>query len=90
MKFFIGSHQYSAVLDRGCEASILSEQFYNELKAKGVKSLELPTQNILVGAFSRNAHRVRRQVFLTLKFGDLYIDQIFLVSEQLLTPMVWV
>ena len=55
----------------------------------GVESLELPTQNVvLVGAFSRKAHRVRKQVFLTLKFGDLHIDQIFLVSEQLLMPML--
>jgi hypothetical protein len=62
---------------------------YNELKANGVKSLELPTQNVvLVGAFSRKAHRVKKQVFMTLKFGDIHIDQIFLVSEQLLTPML--
>jgi len=89
VKFLIGSHQYSAVLDTGCEASILSEQSYNELKANGVESLELPTQKfVLVGAFSRKTHRVRKQVFLTLKFGDINIDQIFLVSEQLLTPML--
>jgi len=89
VNFLIGLHQHSAVLDTGCEASILSEQLYNELKTNGVESLELPTQNIvLVGAFSRKAHRVRKQVFLTLKFGDLHIDQIFLVSEQLLTPML--
>jgi hypothetical protein len=31
MKFLIGSHQYSAVLETGCEASILSVQLYNEL-----------------------------------------------------------
>ena len=49
----------------------------------------MPTQNVvLVRAFSRKAHRVRKQVFLTLKFGDLHIDQIFLVSQQLLTPML--
>ena len=89
MKFLIGSHQHSAVLDTGCEASILSEQLYNELKANGVQSLELPTQNVvLVGAFSQKAHRVKKQVLLTLKFGELHIDQIFLVSEQLLTPML--
>ena len=48
MKFLTGSHQYSAVLDTGCEASILSEQFYNELKSNGVESLELPTQIFLL------------------------------------------
>jgi len=89
VKFLMGSHQYSAVLDKGCEASILSEQLYNKLILNGVESLELQTQNIVVvGEFSRKAHRVRKQVFLTLKFGDIPIDQIFLVSEQLLMPML--
>jgi len=41
----------------------------------------------LFGAISRKAHKVRKQVFLTLKFGGIHIDQIFLVPEQLLTPM---
>jgi hypothetical protein len=66
----------------------LSEQLYNELKSNGVESLELPAQNVLVGAFSQKAYRVRKQVFLTLKFGDIYIDQPFLVSNQLKTPML--
>jgi hypothetical protein len=90
VKFLIGSHQYSAGLDTVCEASILSEQLCNELKANGVESLELPTKKnfVLVGAFSRKAHRLRKQVFLTLKFGHIHIDQILLVSEQLLTPML--
>jgi hypothetical protein len=44
VKFLIGLHQCSAVLDTVCEASILSEQLYNELKSNGVKSLELPTK----------------------------------------------
>jgi hypothetical protein len=71
----------------GCEASILSMQMYDELRAKGVESLELPTQNIvLVGAFSQKTHRVKKKVFMTLQFGNLYIDQIFLVPEQLMTP----
>jgi hypothetical protein len=39
VNFLVGSHQYSAVLDTGCEASILSEELYDELKANGVKSL---------------------------------------------------
>jgi len=89
VKFLRGSHQYSADLDTACEVSISSEQLYKELKLNGVESLELPTQNfVLVGAFSWKAHRVRKQVFLTLKFGDMHIDQIFLVSEQLQTPML--
>jgi hypothetical protein len=89
VKFRIRSQQYSAFVDMGCEASILSEPLYNQLKAKGVESHELPTQNVvLVGAFSTKAHRVRKEVFLTLSFKDRHIDQIFLVSEQLQTSML--
>jgi hypothetical protein len=42
----------------------------------------------LVGALSPKAHRVRKQILLTLKLGDIHMDQIFLVSEQLLTPIL--
>jgi len=62
VKFLIGWHQYSAVLDTGCEASILSQQLYNELKLNAVESFELPTQNlVLVEEFSRKAHKVRKK-----------------------------
>ena len=89
MTFSVGSYQLSAVLDIGCEASILSTQLYNELRSNGVEILELPTQNVvLVGAFSRKTHRVKKQGFMTLKFGNLCTEQVFLVSDQLLTPML--
>src|SRR5215510_4582257 len=89
VNFFIGTHPYSAVLDTGCEASIMSERLYSELKSRGIESLELPTQNlVLVGAFGRKEQRVKKHVYLTLKFGDVFVDQVFLVSEQLLTPML--
>jgi len=88
VKFIVETHQYSAVLDTGCKASILSEQLSNKLKTNGVESLELLTQNVLVGAFFQKVRREKKQVFLTLEFVDLHIDQIFLVSEQLLIPML--
>jgi len=87
VKFLIGSQQYSAALDTGHEVSILLEKSYNELKLNGVENLELPTQSVvLVTEISRKAHTVGKQVFWTLKFGDIHIDKIFLVSEQLLMP----
>jgi hypothetical protein len=43
VKFLVGSHQNSTVLDTGCEASILSEQLYNELISNVFESIELPT-----------------------------------------------
>jgi hypothetical protein len=60
---------------------------YVENFVQGIESLELPTQNlILVGAFSRKEQRVRKQVYLTLNFGEVSIDHVFLVSEQLIAP----
>jgi hypothetical protein len=89
IKFLIGNHPCSAVIDTGCEASLISEQLYEDLKSRGVESLELPTQNlVLVGAFSRKEQRVKKQAYLTLNFGSVSVDQIFLVSGQLLTPML--
>jgi hypothetical protein len=85
----LGSQQYSAILDTGCEVSIISEFMYRELKAKGVESIELPTQNVvLVGAFNKKEQRVRKQVYLTMKFGKVSIDHVFLVSEHLIAPML--
>jgi hypothetical protein len=50
----LGTQQYFAILDTGCEASIMSENLYRELKTRGVEILELPTQNlVLFGTFSR-------------------------------------
>jgi hypothetical protein len=64
LKFHIGSQQYSAVVDTGCEASILSEPLHNELEAKGVESLELPTQNvILVGILAGRRIELGRRYF---------------------------
>jgi hypothetical protein len=89
VQFLIGAQQYSAVLDIECEALILSKQLYKKLKSNRVDSLELPTLNfVLVAAFSWKAQRVKRPAFLTVKFGDTFIDQIFLVSEELLTPVL--
>jgi hypothetical protein len=89
VKFNLGAQQYSAILDTGCGASIMSGNLYRELKALGFESLELPTRNlVLVGAFSRKEQRVRKQVYLTLNFGEVSIDHVFLVSEQFIAPML--
>jgi hypothetical protein len=52
LKIMIGG-DVSALLDAGCELSILNEQLYNKLVLLGLKCLELPTQHLnLVIAFN--------------------------------------
>jgi hypothetical protein len=51
-----------AIIDTGCQCSIISEELYNKFKARGLHSLELPTQNlVLKSAFTGRTKRVRRQ-----------------------------
>jgi hypothetical protein len=49
-----------------------------------MKSLELPVQN----AFNDKARKVRTQAMLTLKFGEIKVDQIFLIAPRLMTQVL--
>jgi hypothetical protein len=49
-----------------------------------MKSLELPVQN----AFNDKARKVRTQAMLTLKFGEIKVDQIFLTAPRLMTQVL--
>jgi hypothetical protein len=40
----IGNQQCLALIDTGCQCSIMSEELHNELKARGLDSLELHTE----------------------------------------------
>ena len=52
-------------LDTGCQCSIISEVLYNEFKARGFYSLELPTQNVVLkSAFTGRTKRVKRQALV--------------------------
>jgi hypothetical protein len=49
----IGGEEISALLDTGCEITILNEQLYNKLRLLGLNCLELPTQHLnLVSALN--------------------------------------
>jgi len=78
-----------ALIDTGCELSIVNEHFYNRLRYEGLKCFELPTQHLnFLSAFNKKSNRVKQQAMLDVKKGDFKLNQIVLLSPQLLTDAI--
>ena len=68
-----------ALIDTGCEFSIMSEHLYNMLRQEGLKYFELSTQHVNhLSAFSKKSNRVKEQALLDLSIGDFKLNQIVL------------
>jgi hypothetical protein len=68
---------------------ILNEQLYNKLSLLGLNCLELLTQHLnLVSAFNERSKRIRKQALLEIRIGDNTVDQVVLLSSQLLTDAI--
>jgi hypothetical protein len=64
-------------------------KIYEMIKQRGNKYLELPTQHLtLVSAFNEKSRRVKRQIFVPVKLGTVFINHVFLVSPQLQTSAI--
>jgi len=46
VKVTIGSEEITAILDTGCEFSMMSQYLYNKIRNNGMRNLELPVQNM--------------------------------------------
>jgi hypothetical protein len=78
-----------ALIDTGCELSIMNEHLYNRSQHEGFKCFELPTQHVnLLSAFNKKSNRVKMQAMLDICIGDFKIKQIVLLSPQLLTDAI--
>lgn len=78
-----------ALIDTGCEFSIMNEHLYNRLRHEGLKCFELPTQHVnLLGAFNKKSNRVKKQAMLDVSIGDFKINHIVLLSPKLLTDAI--
>jgi hypothetical protein len=89
LKVMIGGEEISALLDTGCELSIINEQLYNKLRLLELNCLELPTQHLnLVSAFNERSKRIRKQALLEIQIGDSTADQVVLISSQPLTDAI--
>ena len=89
MKVQVLDHNIFALIDTGCEVSIMNEHLYNQLKHQGLNCLELPTQHVnLLSAFSNKSNRIRRQALLSFKIEAKDIHQVVLLSPQLVTDVI--
>ena len=89
VKVTIGTEEITSILDTGCELCLMSQDLYNKLRANGMRNLELPVQNMqLVSAFNDRARKVKTQAMLSLKFGEVRVDQIFLIAPRLMTQLL--
>jgi hypothetical protein len=89
LKNMICGEEISALLDTGCEMSILNEQLYYKLRLLGLNCLELPKQHLnLVSAFNEKSKRISLQALLEIQIGDSTVDQVVLISPQLLTDAI--
>ena len=89
IKILIDNKPCRALIDTGCQCSIISEELYSEFKARGLNSLELPTQNVVLrSAFTGRTKRVKRQALVKLKVNNVSLDQIILIAPQLVTPLL--
>lgn len=84
----IGECEVAVLVDSGSEVTVISEQFYNDLK-KNLKMVELPVSNLTVNvAVGSKATVVKRQVQIALKIGELNLESPFLVVPGLSTKLL--
>jgi hypothetical protein len=57
----IGTQNCKALIDTGCQCSIISEELYNKFKSRGLNSLELPIQNVVLKSAFTGRTRVLLQ-----------------------------
>ena len=67
----------------------MNEHLYNRLRHEGLNCFELPTQHVnLLSAFNKKSNRVKKQAMLDVIIGDFKVNQIVLLSLQLLTDTI--
>jgi hypothetical protein len=83
LRIKIAGEDLQALIDTGCEMSILNENLYNKLRQAGLQCLELPMQHVnLVSAFNDKSRRVRKEALLEVNIGGTKLDQVVLLSAQ--------
>jgi len=89
IKILIENQLCTALTGTKCQCPVISEDLRNELKTKGLSSFKQPIQNIVLQiVFPDKAKRERRQAMIEFNCNDVIIDQIFLISPQLVTNLL--
>lgn len=91
----VNDNKVAILVDTGSEITCISEAFYLELRQMKKKMVELPVSNLTVWlAIGKKRTTIKKQVQLSVKVGDLEIENIFLVvpglSTKVLYGMDWV
>ena len=68
---------------------MITEYLYATLLSQGIEILELNLQStVLLAAFGGRSRRIKKQVYIPLYISDDCFEHIFLVSGQLIEPLL--
>ena len=82
----VGNQYIPAVIDTGNQISLMNEGLDHNLRSESVEGLELEVQKaVLVSAFGNKSKRIRVQAMMPICIDDIVMDQIFVISPQLLS-----
>jgi hypothetical protein len=85
----IAGEEIQALIETGCEMSILNENLYKKLRHAGSKCPELPTQHVSrVSVINNKCKMVKNQALLEVHIGSTKLEQVMLLSTQLLTEVI--
>jgi hypothetical protein len=84
----IGNGNVKGVIDTGSEINLITEDLYAQLLSQGIE-MELKLQStVLVTAFGSRSRRMKKQVYISFFIGDDCFEHVFLVSGQLIEPLL--
>jgi hypothetical protein len=68
---------------------LVTDELYKELIASGYPTLHVPIQSaVLISAFGQRTKRLKLQALLEFKQGEHNYEQMFVVSAQLMMPVI--
>jgi hypothetical protein len=84
-----GNKKVKALMDSGSQVSLLSREICEELTESGYPTLKIPLQStVLTTAFRNKSRRIRLQGLLDFSISSDTYEHIFLISLNLLTPVI--
>lgn len=81
--------EVEALVDTGCVASAISEDYYERLVATGKHVAALPmTRSYVIGATQKRSSPITKQVMLEVCIGGYMYEMVALVVRHLLYPVI--
>lgn len=77
------------LVDTGCTTTVIAEEFYDELIAKGKKIMCLPMNRAyVIGATQKKSSPITKQVMLNVEIGSQLYEVVALVVKKLAYPII--